>query len=74
MLKMHMETKGKFPVRMLKKGAFSSTYFDDAGNFLGREVDGFTGNVNLMIFFWELIIILFEGIYQTYYYSASTDS
>ncbi|OZJ01683.1 hypothetical protein BZG36_05355, partial [Bifiguratus adelaidae] len=42
MLRLMMEVKGKFPNRMLKKGAFSSQHFEDGGTFLAVETDRLT--------------------------------
>ncbi|KAI8920408.1 kinase-like domain-containing protein [Entophlyctis helioformis] len=43
MLRLMMDVKGKFPVKMLKRGAFSSEHFDDMNNFLQQDTDKITG-------------------------------
>lgn len=37
MLKLHMELSGKFPKKMLKRGAFTAEYFDEQGYFLCQK-------------------------------------
>ena len=37
MLRMHMEIKGSVSKKMIRKGAFSAEYFDDAGYFLNQK-------------------------------------
>ncbi|KAI9146433.1 kinase-like domain-containing protein [Paraphysoderma sedebokerense] len=45
MLKLHMELKGRFPTKMIKRGQFAAQHFDESWNtFLSAEVDKFTGN------------------------------
>lgn len=39
MLKVIMQTKGKFSIKMLKKGVFTNKHFDSNYNFLERQVD-----------------------------------
>ena len=39
MLKLIMQTKGKFSIKMLKKGVFTEKHFDHNYNFLERHVD-----------------------------------
>jgi serine/threonine-protein kinase PRP4 len=39
MLKYIMQTKGKFSIKMLKKGVFTDKHFDSNYNFLERQVD-----------------------------------
>ncbi|GMH01880.1 hypothetical protein Nepgr_003719 [Nepenthes gracilis] len=42
MLRMHMELKGPFPKKMLRKGAFTDQHFDQDLNFLSTEYDPVT--------------------------------
>ncbi|XP_075507038.1 uncharacterized protein LOC142543572 isoform X1 [Primulina tabacum] len=42
MLRLHMELKGPFPKRMLRKGAFADQHFDQDLNFLATEEDPVT--------------------------------
>ncbi|XP_075522264.1 uncharacterized protein LOC142555326 isoform X2 [Primulina tabacum] len=42
MLRLHMELKGSFPKRMLRKGAFADQHFDQDLNFLATEEDPVT--------------------------------
>lgn len=42
MLRMHMELKGPFPKKMLRKGAFIDQHFDQDLNFLATEEDPVT--------------------------------
>ncbi|ORY99073.1 kinase-like domain-containing protein [Syncephalastrum racemosum] len=39
MLKHIMEVKGKFPNRLIRKGAFGAQHFDEDNNFISAEVD-----------------------------------
>lgn len=39
MLKCIMQTKGKFSIKMLKKGVFTNKHFDNNYNFLEKQVD-----------------------------------
>lgn len=43
-LRVIMECRGRYTLRMLKKGAFSGLYFDDDGTFRSEETD-LTGKV-----------------------------
>ncbi|KAJ3278146.1 U4/U6 small nuclear ribonucleoprotein prp4 [Borealophlyctis nickersoniae] len=43
MLKLHMELKGKFPNKQLRKGQFTSHHFDENFNFLQVETDRVSG-------------------------------
>ncbi|KAG8366596.1 hypothetical protein BUALT_Bualt17G0096300 [Buddleja alternifolia] len=42
MLRLHMELKGPFPKKMLRKGAFTDQHFDQDLNFLATEEDPVT--------------------------------
>ncbi|CAL0320819.1 unnamed protein product [Lupinus luteus] len=42
MLRLHMELKGPFPKKMLRKGAFTEQHFDQDLNFLATEEDHVT--------------------------------
>lgn len=42
MLRLHMELKGPFPKKMLRKGAFTGQHFDQDFNFLATEEDPVT--------------------------------
>ncbi|KAI3884530.1 hypothetical protein MKW92_007731 [Papaver armeniacum] len=42
MLRLHMELKGPFPRKMLRKGVFTNQHFDQNHNFLSIEEDPFT--------------------------------
>ncbi|KAL2324073.1 hypothetical protein Fmac_023131 [Flemingia macrophylla] len=42
MLRLHMELKGHFPKKMLRKGAFTEQHFDQDLNFLATEEDPVT--------------------------------
>ncbi|KAK9235512.1 kinase-like domain-containing protein [Lipomyces kononenkoae] len=43
MLKVIMQSRGKIPHKVLRKGLFTSAHFDDQLNFLSREMDTLTG-------------------------------
>ncbi|CAA3006103.1 serine threonine- kinase prpf4B [Olea europaea subsp. europaea] len=45
MLRLHMELKGPFPKKMLRKGAFTDQHFDQDLNFLALEEDPVTKKV-----------------------------
>ncbi len=45
MLKMIIQTKGRFNNKMLKRGEFSRQYFDNHHNFLSTEIDPVTKEV-----------------------------
>lgn len=45
MLKVILQTKGKFNNKMLKRGEFSAQYFDHQNNFLSTEIDPVTKDV-----------------------------
>ena len=45
MLKTIMECRGKFPHKLLRKGAFTYDYFDDLLNFKSQEEDKVTGRI-----------------------------
>uniref|UniRef100_A0A0D9VY25 Protein kinase domain-containing protein n=1 Tax=Leersia perrieri TaxID=77586 RepID=A0A0D9VY25_9ORYZ len=45
MLRLHMELKGPFPKKMLRKGAFTMEHFDQNLNFLARKKDPITKKV-----------------------------
>ncbi|BAH92338.1 Os03g0710100, partial [Oryza sativa Japonica Group] len=45
MLRLHMELKGPFPKKMLRKGAFTMQHFDQNLNFLARKKDPITKTV-----------------------------
>ncbi len=42
MLKLHMELKGAFPKKLLRKAAFRAHHFDESGNFLSQDLDAIT--------------------------------
>lgn len=44
MLLLMMETKGKLPVRMIKKASLGEMHFDESNNFLSIEKDRITGS------------------------------
>ncbi|KAL5761438.1 hypothetical protein ACOSP7_017702 [Xanthoceras sorbifolium] len=51
MLRLHMELKGPFPKKMLRKGAFSDQHFDQDMNFHATEEDPVTNKtIKRMIF------------------------
>lgn len=45
MLLHHMELKGKFNHRIIKKSQFGDVHFDETINFISVEVDKITGQV-----------------------------
>lgn len=45
MLKVILQTKGRFNNKMLKRGEFSGQYFDQQNNFLSAEIDPVTKEV-----------------------------
>lgn len=45
MLKLIMETKGKFSIKMINKSNHREKYFDTDYNFLSEYVDGVTKNM-----------------------------
>ncbi|KAE9589439.1 hypothetical protein Lal_00000460 [Lupinus albus] len=45
MLRLHMELKGPFPKKMLRKGAFTEQHFDQDLNFLATEEDHVTQKI-----------------------------
>ncbi|KAK7205404.1 serine/threonine-protein kinase prp4 [Myxozyma melibiosi] len=49
MLKVIMETRGKLSHKMLRKGLFTSTHFDEHLNFLSREIDRLTGKPTVKV-------------------------
>ena len=50
MLKLILQTKGRFNNKMLKRGEFSSQYFDHHNNFLSTEIDPVTKEVFFLLF------------------------
>lgn len=46
MLHLHMDLKGKFNHRMIKKAQFGEMHFDEAMNFLSVQQDKVTGKVS----------------------------
>lgn len=46
MLKHIMEVKGKFPNRLIRKGAFGAQHFDEDNNFISAEVDRISKKVS----------------------------
>ena len=46
MLLHHMELKGKFNHRIIKKSQFGEMHFDETMNFISVEVDKITGQVS----------------------------
>ncbi|EFX79147.1 hypothetical protein DAPPUDRAFT_52632 [Daphnia pulex] len=49
MLKLFMDLKGKFPNKLIRKGAFKDQHFDSSFNFLSREVDKLTEREKVVI-------------------------
>ncbi|CAD8204940.1 unnamed protein product [Paramecium octaurelia] len=47
MLKLHLQTMGKFSMKMLRRSALTSKYFDQHLNFKSREIDPITKQVIL---------------------------
>jgi serine/threonine-protein kinase PRP4 len=45
MLKMHMELKGPFSNKMLKKGMYTKEHFDENFNFLEQEYDSISNKI-----------------------------
>jgi serine/threonine-protein kinase PRP4 len=45
MLKLIMQTKGKIPSKLIKRGQYANTYFNEGGDFLSVEVDNYTKEV-----------------------------
>lgn len=39
MIKLIMQVKGKFPQKILKRGQFTSHYFNEKGHFMSHEID-----------------------------------
>lgn len=50
MLKNFMDLKGKFPNKIIKKGAFREQHFNSSCNFLSHEVDKVTERVSAISF------------------------
>lgn len=48
MLKHFMDLKGKFPNKLIKKGAFREQHFNSSCNFLSHEVDKVTERVRFV--------------------------
>jgi len=42
MIKLILETKGKFSRKILKRAQYSNLYFTESGNFLSLEIDPYT--------------------------------
>jgi len=42
MIKLILQTKGKFSQKILKRGQYSNIYFAESGNFLSLEIDPYT--------------------------------
>ncbi len=42
MIKLIMQTKGKIPQKIIKRGQFSNLYFNERGDFLSVETDSYT--------------------------------
>lgn len=51
MLKFFMDIKGKFPNKVIRKGAFRDQHFDANCNFLYHEIDKVTERVSFFLFF-----------------------
>ncbi|KAK4002934.1 hypothetical protein OUZ56_004726 [Daphnia magna] len=49
MLKLFMDLKGKFPNKLIRKGAFKDQHFDSSFNFLSREVDKLTEREKVVV-------------------------
>lgn len=56
MLKFFMDLKGKFPNKVIRRGAFKEQHFDSNYNFLYHEIDKVTERVSL------LLSLLFDGL------------
>jgi len=42
MLKLIMQTRGKIPSKLIKRGQYSNSYFNERGDFLSLELDSYT--------------------------------
>jgi serine/threonine-protein kinase PRP4 len=42
MLKLIMQTRGKIPSKLIKRGQYANSYFNDRGDFLSLELDAYT--------------------------------
>lgn len=51
MLKFFMDVKGKFPNKVIRKGAFKDQHFDGNYNFLYHEIDKITERVSKIFLF-----------------------
>ena len=49
MLKLFMDLKGKMPNKLIRKGAFKDQHFDNACNFLFRDVDRVTEREKVLV-------------------------
>lgn len=57
MLKFFMDVKGKFPNKVIRKGAFKDQHFDSNCNFLYHEIDKVTERVSSPKFVFRTIRI-----------------
>jgi len=44
-----MDVKGRFPNKLVRKGAFKDQHFDASCNFLSKEVDRITEKVRFLV-------------------------
>lgn len=56
MLKFFMDVKGKFPNKVIRKGAFREQHFDANCNFLYHEIDKVTERVSTVLL--SLVLVL----------------
>lgn len=55
MLKYFMDLKGKFPNKVIRKGAFKENHFDANYNYLYHEVDKVTERVSTLLVLLALV-------------------
>lgn len=53
MIKLIMQTKGKFNNKILKRGEFVYKYLDTNYNFLSMEIDPITKQVRILLFIFK---------------------
>ena len=58
MLKLMMESKGKMPHRMVRKGMFRDTHFDSSFSFLYTEIDRVTERVSWLLVLYDYLQLL----------------
>lgn len=59
MLKFFMDVKGKFPNKVIRKGAFKDQHFDSNYNFLYHEIDKVTERVSCTFLFFLIVFCVF---------------